>query len=70
MLSTSLSSLGNLGNIELCCSKVNKPKKGSSLFYHWEGKQGRAMGIGFDFLTTSRKTREVRTVTAAAGKVL
>ena len=67
---TSLSSLSSLGNIEFCCSKANKPRKGSGLFYHWEGKQGRAMEIEFDFPTTSRKTGEVRTVTAAAGKVL
>jgi len=60
VLPTSLPSLSNLGNIEFCCSKANKPRKGSGLFYHWEGKQGRAMDIGFDFPTTARKTGERR----------
>lgn len=40
-----LSSLLNLDSVEFCCSKVNNLRKGSSLFYQWEGKAGRGTEI-------------------------
>lgn len=49
-----LSFLCNFHSVEFCCSEVNDPRKGSSLFYQWEGKEGRDPEIWVGFPTAGQ----------------